>query len=1366
MSEKDKKGTPPSKSTAGAAKTAPANKTTSTSSNTAKSATAKPAARNAAASTGAKTAPAAKPGATPSSSRTSATGARPSATATSPKPAASTATRPAASTTAARTAAKAAPVSTATDRATKTAAVSSGNKNSGKAAKQTPVRTKNEGGAGTAVLDFVKSRNGIITIAVAAFVIILALVLGLSLGLGSCAGSNDIFVNRYSNKTLVGYSSEVIGTTERHKPVAEMSNGGLPAYPEYGKTLSSVIGADAEKVAARNALIAEASYLSATGTWNGGGGQYTWMDSEGRLYSGSVTAPVETVDKDGNHRQLYKHTASVGLYGGDVSDDEPGIIKRVTMRPRTYARGYGITGVYAPAGEVIKIQLSQEDMEATGGLKFHIGQALYNGKANNIWTAKNQMQRFPILLNTLTVNKNTATLENGVYTAYIGSFIGGPIYIVNNSHEYTVTISGGVRYSHFILGYTTPEEFEENAGSSAPYFDLEVWQDGVLHSGPKAGSAGLTYDDLYKAAILWEKVSLVTTQGSTQGIVFLYDPFVAAGAAVAFPGQGSVNCPMGWMRNSLNYKTIVKSGAWGNFHEYHHNFQGYGVGNGGEVTNNGMTLVSYALFTKISSARSISGYGAAGLGGWNRYTSATWALDQILESKYENGRQGLALYATLLHNFGPDAYIQSKLRQQYQKYGQTYSGYLRAWQDITHNDMTYFFKNLLGGITEEVAAQYRNPEYSTFVPVSSVYQTGRSYMYDGEKKYITTMQPYVIPYGQDFTVDLSRYNAPSGQYASGSVVLPDEFEYTVKESEIKQPEHGTLKAIGENMYTFTPDENMTSGKIIIPLEIKHKTDSSFKVDDVDLVLEFEQTHETKKTVLTRTNYTYDSDNMYTDAEEAFNANYANYKNKEEVDHKNPTQNCNTDIWYYPDTQDSHDKYPNAPDEFFVPQNTVAEVRGKLYIEEEGDYRIYLRGRMNCALYYSTDGGETYTLGAKINDTTLPSNSHLFRDNVYVDLMNLPERSWVYFKSVLIVQSSPMVSYIGLGMEKWTKPMFTMQEDDKGNTHYYNYLGIEVTEEEANNAQPIPPTLKTQPYVNAYRDTYEFQTDDFETDYFYTKKYTYSYADNVWQNKDQTLLKDGCKYSQGPSGWGGSGKGTAIENVADGDRNTWIHTSGGVSESSPLIIAMDMGEAKTVNRINLFSQHRPNGDWKVPTAFKLLGSLDGNEFFTVGDFSQVPHNGANITMDFEEATFRYYRLIITGSYSTHIIISEIELWKVFEINGGNLLSPDDETFTFKGNWSTESANATFGHVYTGKKNATVTFEFTGTRLAVLASKHFDRNIEVRIDGKKIESIALIPFENLTTDFGCTYISPVLDIGKHKVEIKCKGDANIDSFVFFG
>ena len=91
-------------------------------------------------------------------------------------------------------------------------------------------------------------------------------------------------------------------------------------------------------------------------------------------------------------------------------------------------------------------------MKATGGLTIHIGQALYNGQSNNIWTAKNQMQRFPNVLNTMIVNKNTATFENGVYTAYVGSFVGGPIYIRNETVTYTATISGGVAYSLLYFG--------------------------------------------------------------------------------------------------------------------------------------------------------------------------------------------------------------------------------------------------------------------------------------------------------------------------------------------------------------------------------------------------------------------------------------------------------------------------------------------------------------------------------------------------------------------------------------------------------------------------------------------------------------------------------------------------------------------------------------------------------------------------------------------------------------------------------------------------------------------------------------------------------------------------------------------------
>ena len=37
-----------------------------------------------------------------------------------------------------------------------------------------------------------------------------------------------------------------------------------------------------------------------------------------------------------------------------------------------------------------------------------------------------------------------------------------------------------------------------------------------------------SYDDLFKVAELWDKVTAVTTTGNNQNIVFLYDPFVAA----------------------------------------------------------------------------------------------------------------------------------------------------------------------------------------------------------------------------------------------------------------------------------------------------------------------------------------------------------------------------------------------------------------------------------------------------------------------------------------------------------------------------------------------------------------------------------------------------------------------------------------------------------------------------------------------------------------------------------------------------------------------------------------------------------------------------------------------------------------------
>lgn len=1424
MAEKETKPDKVVKTTAAASKTEakPASKTAAKS-------TAKP-------TTTATTKPAAKPAATtapkstakPETTATAKPATKP-ATATAAKPAAKPATTPTAkpaSTTAtakpdAKPTAAAKPVQKSEDApktvkaqpqaknpvaAATVAADTSADKKSGsskkdktKTVKNNNVKESSSGGFSAFIASFKDNKIRLIIASALAFVLVAALILCIVLSAKSCKKDadgldNNHFAYAYPSTTQVGFSSRVLGTVERKKPVAETRDENLPSgYPKFGYTLKNVIGNSDEQKAARAALINESDYLSAYGTrnnsgnGNNGAGTYNMMDENGYLWFVNNGTKTQATYDDGTPRQLYKHTAAEGMYFEGIndanpvlSDEEPGIVKEVTLRPRGYG-SYSVTGVYAPAGEVIKIEISEKDMDATGGLTIHIGQALYNGQSNNIWVEKGQMQRFPNILNTMVVNKSTATLENGVYTAYVGSFIGGPLYIRNTNATFTAKISGGVAYSHFILGYTTKEEFEENRKSTAPYFDLEVWNYGVLHSGPKMYSLKYSYEDLYKVAVLWEKVSLVTTTGSNQGIVFLYEPFVAAGAAVAFPGRSSVNCPSGWMDGSLNYNGIVTSGSWGNFHEYHHNFQGYGVGGGGEVTNNGMTLVSYALFTKISSKRGISSYGGQGLGGWNNYTSATWALNDLVSKNFSNGKQGLTLYSVLLHNYGPDNYIKAKVQQRSKKYGESYAGYFRAWEDITHNDMTYFFEEVLGGLSHDTANKFHNSDYtSMFVPVASVYQTGRSYMYDGEKKYFKTMQPYVIPYGQDFNIDLSKYNAPNNMYESGSVVIPNGFSYKIKN--ITQPERGKIEKINDYNFKFTPDTNdktnLFSGEIKVTLEIT-KDDGAFEVDDVDLVLEFEQSHETNKMTLERTTYTYTADTVYTDAKAAYENNFAGYTGDPvKWNHTNPTQNCNTDIWLC--TPSSIDKFPNAdPDKHIAKENTVEVLKGKLYFEDEGKYRIYLRGRVNCAVFisYKDKNGVEQKKSAQITSGS-GAGFYLGNSDTYIDI-EIGSETFIDFTEVLIVKliNGSQASFIGLGYGKWVDPTYRMVEkyydkdgnevaspDSEGYDHsetiYYDTNNNPVPADVVANAQPLPPTGAA--YVNAYRSDYEFPNNDaFESDYFYTRNYKYNYNDNKMLGENKRVVAEQCANLNLHTGWGGNDLSVVVDGITNQGGKLQLHTGGGVNPNKPFTLVVDLGKVYTANRLAIYSQPG-RGDPCFPSELNLYASTDGVEYKLIKTYTDLTHSGSLQTLDFEDTELRYYKVEITKATSGHLIIRELEMWHIFEINDGKQISPDDSSLTFVGKWRTEMTSATFGHVYAGEANATLTFKFTGTRLALLSSEAYGKDFEVIIDGQTVSSISL---KEITNGSGVSFISNALENKEHTVVVKCLGNANIDSVVTY-
>lgn len=1221
----------------------------------------------------------------------------------------------------------------------------------------------------------------IILISVAAALVLFFIILGIVLGVRGCSNGPDPFADfdkltvasvsdSHRNKTQVGYSGEILGATERVKPVSEVKNEGLSSkgYPTYGYTLNLT-------TEEKTTIIQENRKLTANGTWvdssSRTSGTYDKMDENGYLYKTDGSKP-----ENGVPTQLYKHSASVGLYGGDVADDEPGVIKQLTFRPRSYTSYYDVTGLYAPAGEVIKVQISDEDMTATGGITIHIGQALYNGQANNIWEQRG-FNRMPVILNTMNITKETATFDqaSGMWTGYVGSFFGGPIYVRDERVTFSVTISGGVNYPHFILGVTTAEEYALYKQSSAPYFDLEVWDRGVLHSGAKSYAMLYSYDDLYKAAVLWEKISLVTTSVSNQGIVFIYDPFVAAGAAVAFPGRRSVNCPSDWMTGSLDYEGFVTSGSWGNMHEYHHNFQDYGVGYTGEVTNNGLNLVSYSLFTKISSSRQIAGYGGAGLSGWNQYTSATWALNRVnlgqKEASYIADTNGLAVYATLLHNLGQDAFIQTR--------GASGSAYYNKWANYTHQDMTYYAQlvsNYGGAYSPSQAVQDAN--YPLFVPVSSVFQTGRTYEYNGEKREIITMQPYVIPYGSEFTVDLNPYanlvnanGSDSGQYDKGGVIIGNGFQYRIK-SINKSGINGKFEETNKkNVYKYTPNSELRSGKIYVTLEITtadgDTTWNGHALNDVDLILEFQQSHETKKAILERTTYEFTESTAYDDARNAYEKGYAGYANKTDRDHSNPTQNCNTDIWYC--TESTIGNFPHAsPALHIVKPYSIDEIRGKLYFPETGKYNIYLRGRRNCAVYYSTDGGENYKLGAYINDN---ATAAVWREDKFFTL-ELNAGSWVYFKEVLINEkiSNTMTSFIGLGIGIWSMPLYNQKLDGSGNPVldgdgrpiYIDAHGNEVSEEEASDSSLKPPTLNSISYATAYRQSYEFQR-QFESDYFYTRSYGYNYRNNVWQNKEQTVVTGECRYTPPPTSWGWGS--FPIENVADGNRNTLTHTSGNVSENAPLVFTIDMGEVKAINRMVIYSQYRPNGDWKNAKAFTLQGSIDGEEYFEVGSFKDVPHSNEVSTVNFPEKEFRYYKLTVTQSHGSHVIIGEIEMWNIDEINGATQYSPDEARFKYSGSWKIAQSNSSFGHVYLGSKGDEVTFEFNTTtdngRLGILTTDKYGQNIDVYVDGKLVTSV------KLKNDVGSAlrFLTPTLSKGKHTVKIVCGGDVGIDSFVIF-
>jgi len=134
---------------------------------------------------------------------------------------------------------------------------------------------------------------------------------------------------------------------------------------------------------------------------------YDEIGSDGKLYlNGKDTG-----------RKLYKHIFSDGLYGSNVSADEKAIKKVIKLNPVS-STNY-ITGLYAPPGEIITIEISATDLANIGGsLTFLIGFYTHNNVIS-INNAAIGIKRVPNLSNSLTITKTTGYIGSLLEVQYI-----------------------------------------------------------------------------------------------------------------------------------------------------------------------------------------------------------------------------------------------------------------------------------------------------------------------------------------------------------------------------------------------------------------------------------------------------------------------------------------------------------------------------------------------------------------------------------------------------------------------------------------------------------------------------------------------------------------------------------------------------------------------------------------------------------------------------------------------------------------------------------------------------------------------------------------------------------------------------------
>lgn len=517
---------------------------------------------------------------------------------------------------------------------------------------------------------------------------------------------------------------------------------------------------------------------------------------------------VETQIEEGT---LKKHIAADGQFFGTIEDDVLGVEKTIYIN--TNSKGTHSLASYVPAGEIATVTLNKEALSYAkkGLIKITVGATMIDAEDYNENYGVNNRMSY--------LGKRFSVSEENTK---VGTPFGGMVYLevaesVPSGLQLEIQVTGVVDTPYYELGQTTVEEWETSRNAAGLFAEIRT---------PYLRFYLPSYfvreiEDPYQALLFWTNATALSAtvmgqESRTTPITLIFDDYSTGdGSAYASIGLWMCNLPTTWATNALSYDYLMKAGSWGTIHEINHHFQTryasyfdeWGVGEEyfGEITNNVLNTISYILYTNIAAYR-----GEEGLDDWNKVADPYSSLKQVVDNTNEAPNMGDFMYSTFAHEIGPVT-LAEIIKSTYD--GATFNGIeipaydykaesqgqlelADRYDDFAYricvaskrNYLWYLQEELHWPLLDETVEKITALGYEEVIPVQSVYAMGEV----GRE----TGRPYYVSAG-GYVFDFEN-----------SLVSPGKTTIV----DISTPKYGTLTALEDGTYSYTPGADMPEGK--------------------------------------------------------------------------------------------------------------------------------------------------------------------------------------------------------------------------------------------------------------------------------------------------------------------------------------------------------------------------------------------------------------------------------------------------------------------------------------------------------------------------------------------------------------------------